>query len=96
MIQNRLDSSPSHTVKKQSSFFGVLIFVAAGSRRSALLTADRPSRTFAMDRESLERNVNAHIERVVTRAFDLAPARAALGTAAVSYTHLTLPTIRMV
>ena len=34
-----------------------------------------------MDRESLERNVNAHIERVVTRAFDLAPARAALGTA---------------
>jgi hypothetical protein len=80
-IQTRLDPSPSHTVKKQSSFFGVLIFVAAGSRRSALLTADRPSRTIAMDRESLERNVNAHIERVVTRAFDLAPARAALGTA---------------
>ena len=72
------------TLRKSSrvlNFFRVLIFVAAGSRRSALLTADRPSRTFAMDRESLERNVNAHIERVVTRAFDLAPARAALGTA---------------
>ena len=82
-IQNRLDSSPSHTVKKQSSvtcnFFRVLS--AAGPHRGALLTADRPSRTFAMDRESLERNVNAHIERVVTRAFDLAPARAALGPA---------------
>ena len=55
--------------------------MAAGTHRGALLTADRPSKTIAMDRESLERNVNAHIERVVTRAFDLAPARAALGTA---------------
>ena len=53
--------------------------VGSGGCLGALAAAPRPPSTpERMDRASLERDVNEYIERTVTRADELAPARAAL------------------